>query len=176
MRKRVRKAIEDITNLIIECYDIGIPINDIDSIIKDMGGQIIYSEHGSTRIYKKEVNNSFIIEVPKNMEREYQVYKIAVMLGHLFLHMGYIIDNDTWNKQQDRISFNTSVECGIHEVYQAEAFAVDLLMPRIEFTDKLYDMAEKNKEYKISIKELGKYFNVPEHIVYRRAHNLGIIN
>lgn len=82
-------------------------------------------------------------------------FTIAHELGHLFLHMGYLISKDTWDQQSNSCQF---ARFGANEQeYQANEFATALLMPQKEFKEKIEEYSSGNF---VNMAQVANYFYV----------------
>lgn len=103
MNNELRILINNLTQDIIDLYNIQIPIQNIDEVVKKIGGRVEESLDidnmfdGSIR----KQDDGFIIYISPFQSTERRKFTIAHELGHLFLHMGYRINSDLWNKQMD---------------------------------------------------------------------------
>ena len=94
MDSELRMLINNLTQDIIDAYHIQIPILDIDYVVtQQLGGRIEESpniENMSDGSVRKE-GNGFVIYVSPYQTTERRTFTIAHELGHLFLHMGYVM-------------------------------------------------------------------------------------
>lgn len=80
---------------------------------------------------KKIGDDSFEIRVAP-MSGTRRRFSIAHELGHLFLHMGFLVDEDRWGSCTDYDVYNRS-GISTEEEHEANEFAGALLMPEEEF-------------------------------------------
>ena len=101
MDSELRMLINNLTQDIIDAYHIQIPILDIDYVVtQQLGGRIEESpniENMSDGSVRKE-GNGFVIYVSPYQTTERRTFTIAHELGHLFLHMGYVINQELWER------------------------------------------------------------------------------
>lgn len=169
MDAKLRESISNFTNEVREYYNVQIPIEDICSIVSDMGGEICEFEDkfdGYDGRIKRTVDNRFVIEIWKYQNRTRKNFTIAHELGHLFLHMGYQSDKELWEKQ-DR---EYKREGYSDEEYEANEFAACFLMPKNEYKEKLLENVEENK---VDIQVIADYFNVSQPAALNRGRFLG---
>lgn len=164
-----RREINDFADEIIDYFKIGIPIKDMEQVINLIGGKIEYSLSKFADSQIKRVGNGFSITVPKEKTNETK-FSIACELGHLFLHMGYMVEQSLWEENKDN--------CYLHKFsgemeYQAYEFALSLLMPRKQFITKMEECYLGDGEY--NIKCMAKYFEVSKSNVLNRTKRLGIL-
>ncbi len=91
---------------------------------------------------------------------------IAHELGHLFLHMGFRINDDKWNNQMKGFYRNNDAETN----YQANEFAKAFLMPEEEYGEILNRYTKGNR---VNIKEVANHFHVAINIAASRGQLLG---
>lgn len=166
--------IERLANEIRKVYNIEIPIKDIDEVVRRLDGKIEYIDDncfsdffdGAIKIIDE---NSFLIRTPiNNIERKN--FTIAHQIGHLFLHMGYIILPEVWSKG-DRTKFHKFNDMELE--YQAHRFARAFLMPKDKYIEKIKECSSNGR---INIKEVARYFNVSLQVATNRGIDLGKIN
>jgi Zn-dependent peptidase ImmA (M78 family) len=84
--------------------------------------------------------------------------------------MGYLLDSDLWNEQDDKIykRFGTN-----EEEYQANEFAAALFMPREEFEKTVSESAEGSR---IDIQLVANHFKVSVSAAKNRGYFLGLFS
>jgi DUF955 len=101
----------------------------LEDLIERLGGKITYEKLDRDiegQIIKGE-NNTFHIIINKNIQKKEICLKISEELGHLFLHMGFIIDENQWEKTDNYID-SVYYRIGYSkEEYEANYFAKLLL-------------------------------------------------
>ncbi|WP_223203903.1 ImmA/IrrE family metallo-endopeptidase [Bacillus halotolerans] len=169
-----RKAINDIANSIKNALDLQIPV-EIEKVPEMLGGTLIYEEFDDDKleamISKHEDN--FIIQISPNSPFNRRRFSIAHELGHLFLHMGYLIDDNLWQSVGDyrdsvyyRLGHST-------EEYEANEFAAAILMPEHEFKE----VARANLvDGLFNITNIASEFDVSEEAATLRGRWLGIFS
>lgn len=153
-----KELINNLTQDIIKEYNIKIPITNIEEVVQSLGGEIEtdynleYVVSGSIR----KQNDSFVISISPYQTEERKRFTVAHELGHLFLHMGYKINDDLWKKQDNEEYYrvgNSMLE------YQANEFAAALLMPKEIYKEKMdkytkgnmVDTAQVAMEFGVSV-------------------------
>ena len=98
-----------------------------------------------------------------------KTFTIAHELGHLFLHMGFIIDRNLWQTQNETVyrRFGTS-----EQEYQANEFAASLLMPQVAYKRVLDQYSENNM---VDMSKVAKHFNVSMAAAINRGRFLGYL-
>ena len=100
MNNELRMLINNLTQDIIDLYNIQIPIENINDVVTTLGGRVEETmdidtmSDGSIR----KQDDGFIIYISPFQSSERKKFTIAHELGHLFLHMGYRISSELWNK------------------------------------------------------------------------------
>lgn len=148
--------INNLTQDIIDIYHLQIPIHNINDVVIALGGRVeesvddnMLSDSGI-----KKYDNGFIIYVSPFQSPARRKYSIAHELGHLFLHMGYKINSELWNKQENSTYYMAGSSL---QEYQAYQFAEALFMPQQVYKEVMdqYTIGDKVKTAKIA-----SYFGV----------------
>lgn len=172
MNQSTRAFINNLAEAVIDAYDIEIPITDIESVVNKIGGTVLekpefnYFYDGSIM---KRGKDSFSIAISPNQSTQRKAFTIAHELGHLFLHMGYRTDNETWNNQDQSVftRFGRS-----EQEYQANEFAASLLMPK---DDYLKFIRENAKDNTIDMRSVAMHFHVSVPAAVNRGKFLGCL-
>lgn len=168
-----KRLINDLTELIVSIFNIQIPINNIDEVVKNLGGIVKQEENFMREVEGsvQKVDEGFIIFVSPYQSEERRKFTIAHELGHLFLHMGYKINQSLWDSQKS----TTYYRAGDSKVeYQANEFAAALLMPK----DKYKEIMDKNTDFTtntVNTSEIAKYFGVSISAASNRGKFLGYL-
>lgn len=172
MDVKTRIMIDKITEYVRKEYKIIGPISDIESIVVSMGGIIVEKtaiDDLSDIWIRKSGKESFEIFLPPvqiSWTIEIRNFMIAHELGHLFLHMGFRINDDKWNNQMKGFYRNNDAETN----YQANEFAKAFLMPEEEYGEILNRYTKGNR---VNIKEVANHFHVAINIAASRGQLLG---
>lgn len=153
-----RAYINKVADAVRSTFDVAIPIDNIDSLVNKLGGSIV-EKPGLDQLYdgtiKKIGDNSFEIAISPYQGDERRNFTIAHELGHLFLHMGYLISKGTWDQQSNSYQF---ARFGANEQeYQANEFATALLMPQKEFKEKIEEYSSGNF---VNMAQVANYFHI----------------
>ena len=164
--------IDNLTEKIIDVYNIKIPIINIKKVIKSIGGKIVYKDNyreiADGNIVKTH-DRKFDILLPILNKNSNNNFTIAYNLGHIFLHMGYRTDFLLWNK----IIINKQYKfISSRQEKQSEYFALSLLMPKNIFLKIFYKYSDDDT---VDMTEIANYFNVSISQSRRRASFLGLI-
>lgn len=112
---------------------------------------------------------SFEIWVDPFRSKKRRKFAIAHELGHLFIHMGYRINDEIWNEQDERPYYrygNTEME------YQANEFAGALLMPRQQYYEVMNRFTKGNI---VDTAKIAEHFHVSVDAASNRGKWLGYL-
>ncbi|MDL2302178.1 ImmA/IrrE family metallo-endopeptidase [Lachnospiraceae bacterium OttesenSCG-928-D06] len=171
MNDELRMLINNLTQDIIDLYDIQVPIKDINDVVKRLGGRIEESfnidnmSDGSVR----RQGNGFVIFVSPFQGMERRIFTIAHELGHLFLHMGYRINSDLWERQEKATYYRAGDSL---EEYQANEFAAALLMPKKKYKEIMDKNTSGNM---VETGKIASYFGVSVSAASNRGKFLGYL-
>lgn len=176
MDNTLRKQINELAETVLDVFDISRPITNMNNVINILGGEIredaslgLFSDG---KVYKEKDNSkgfSFYIVVPSNQPDARKNFTVAHELGHLFLHMGYKINDELWAKSDD-VVFNRRGNSEIE--LQANEFAAAFLMPKSEYKRV---MDEYSKGDTVFIDKVAEYFNVSIDAASYRGKWLGYL-
>lgn len=174
MNQLLRDGINNLADEVRKTFEIESPISNIEEVVMMLGGTVVEDDEienfADAKIEK--IGESFRITVSKSQSEKRKRFSIAHELGHLFLHMGYCIDEDLWNSNEDNKFFrNLSGE----KEYQAHEFAAAFLMPKDEFKNEMAKNFDV-KEYCYYMDEVAEYFNVSLEAAINRGRWLKIIS
>jgi Zn-dependent peptidase ImmA (M78 family) len=172
MTKLRRQAIETLAVKIREFSKVSTPVNG-SLVIESLKGELLCESFDdddiSGKIEKK--GDSFKITVNSLHSELRRNFTIAHELGHLFLHMGYIINKKKWETIDEYID-SVKYRLGYsEEEYEANQFAGSFLMPADEYRDFVGNNAQNNK---IAIDKISSYFQVSNDAALTRGRWLGI--
>ena len=160
--ENTRLLVQDVAENVLLAYEITIPIKDIEPVVLALGGKlkIVQVIDGVRKTY----NDGFDIEYVRSVRTsEAEInWLIAVMIGDLFIHMGYNICPSIWNRYEDEEFFAPS---DVAQIRQSQAFARAFLMPENEFRN----IAVQNK---YNVRYIATYFTVPEFAVRERLREI----
>lgn len=164
--------INRIANAIRLAFDIAGPIGDIDHLVKELGGSVVEKPdldplYGKT--IRKTGDCSFEITVSPYQNHEQRNFAIAHELGHLFLHTGYLIDDDAWDRQSNGrfICFHSD-----EAERQTNAFAAALLMPEKECQAEMGAYSDGNA---VDMAKVADYFHVSITAATNRGRDIGFL-
>ncbi|TGN17344.1 ImmA/IrrE family metallo-endopeptidase [Leptospira idonii] len=167
-----RRAIQAIVDRLLDFFQISIPV-DLENLVVQLGGKINYTslESDLDGLIQK-VGFAFQISIDNNKPKSRNNFTIAHELGHLFLHMGFLIDDDKWNSLVD---FKDSYARKGFSLQESEAneFAACLLMPKNLFIKKCYELEQNGK---VDVSKLSEYFSVSADAAEMRGKWLGLFS
>lgn len=104
MDKEFKILVNNLTQDVIDIFDIPVPVQDIRTVVKKLGGHVeeCFSMDTTGSSVKRE-ENGFVIVLSPFYSADKEKYAVAQELGHLFLHMGYRISPKLWKRQDYRI-------------------------------------------------------------------------
>lgn len=153
-------------------YGIGCPIANVDEIVRKMGGEIRETKEiqhiTDSRIAKPKTGSGFILEVPCYQQGKRRRFTVCHELGHLFLHMRYMLDPAAW-EALDIGEYYKTPETEAQED-RASVFGEALLMPEKEFRGEVERDTENGV---VDIKRVAEYFDVPVDVARHRSLMLG---
>lgn len=169
---QTRKYISELAQRVMDVYRIETPISDIEVIVSKLGGRIenrVNFDDLCEGSIRKSGENSFVIALSPFQTEKRATFTVAHELGHLFLHMGFMLDKELWEKQNQKVytRFGTS-----EQEYQANEFAAALLMPENVYKEVMDLNTEENG---INMSNVAKYFNVSVSAAINRGKFLGYL-
>ena len=141
------------------------PVNVVQAV-KDLKGELNpvsdFDDGVDGRIQKK--GNSFVIHIPADQAETRKRFTIAHELGHLFLHMGFIIEPEKWEQLGASGEYVDSIYYRYGhsiEEYEANEFAAAFLMPAVIF-DQIAEQhtRDENGERLTHLPDVARYFGV----------------
>ena len=169
MDSSTRIFIDNLAEAVIDAYGITIPIDNIEDVVKKIGGEIV-EKADLDDLYdgtiRKVDQSSFSIVISPFQSEGRKAFTVAHELGHLFLHMDFRINDDKWNNQMKGFYRNNDAETN----YQANEFAKAFLMPEEEYGEILNRYTKGNR---VNIKEVANHFHVAINIAASRGQLLG---
>lgn len=177
MDRDMRATINELAQDVIQIYQIEVPIMSMKDIVKKMGGDIVeddsvgmYSDGYIEKVPQEDkMQCSFRIVIPSGQPENRKKFTVAHELGHLFLHMGFMIDEDLWNKNCNQ-SFNRKGDSEIE--WQANEFAAALLMPKEQYKEVLDSNTIGGQ---VSVSKIAEYFQVSVDAASCRGKWLGYL-
>lgn len=169
MNNATRTMINSLTQDILDSFNIQIPIQDIDKLVVSLGGSV-QTDYSFTDGAVVKEGDSFRILVSPFQDEKRRRFTIAHELGHLFLHMGYLTNEELWKRQDDNIYHRLGSS---EKEYQANEFAAAFLMPKKEYLKKMNEYLVGNN--KVNTSKIAEYFNVSVEAASNRGKFLGYL-
>jgi Zn-dependent peptidase ImmA (M78 family) len=177
MTKEMKGWIENLTVTIREKYNLRSPL-DFDSFIAELGGKYEEIDDWARRkiVIEKVKEDSFIIRLQAGKPEKKKRFFLARELGHLFIHMGYLLDDGKWKKIEIGGGFPRFGNS--EEEREARYFAASFIMPPKEFRDSCVKNSEETGNGKriCNIQEIADDFQVSYHQALFRGKDLGILS
>jgi Zn-dependent peptidase ImmA (M78 family) len=167
-----REDINRLAETILEGLELDLPV-DVEEAVTRLGGKLTTSDDKKVEALVRKENDRFEIVIHNDKPNTRKRFSIAHELGHLFLHMGYLIDPTKWGKTEEyKDSVYYRYGYGIEEG-EADEFAAAFLMPEKEFRRVIADRSENRR---CDIGDIAKFFDASKSAVVRRGQLLGIFS
>lgn len=169
-----RKKINMLAGKIRLALEMDTPPYSPEEAISKLNGTILYDiQDCNTDAYIEKIDEEhFRIHLNQYRHHNRERFTLAHELGHLFLHMGYIIDSEKWNslsEVEESVFYRDNTSS--FDEYEANEFAASFLMPRDEFVA----VAEKYlNENRYALEPISTYFGVSIDAIANRGKWLGI--
>ncbi|MBU3841760.1 MAG: ImmA/IrrE family metallo-endopeptidase [Candidatus Fusobacterium pullicola] len=170
------KNIEKLTTLIRDVLSIKdfTTLEDWQNSILRLGGELRVDPNFPDDAYitkmSDDQNPYFSITISPYHTFERINFSLAHELGHLFLHMSYLVNDEAWREIEVGKSY-TRLGSDLLE-FQANEFAANLLMPKEEFLKLAMENRNENNFY--NIEPLLERFRVSRQAIINRGRWLGI--
>lgn len=169
--QNIKELIHELTTDIITMFDIHIPIVNIDDVVKKLNGTVIerFDMSEFDCFVERTGENKFAINISANISTEMKNWKVAQMLGELFMQMFFLIDETHFNSY------------GLHKKHIPEnnyqyvnEFAAAILMPKVQYMQQFnINLSEDGKT--VNTKNIADYFHVKTSDAHYRGVCLGIL-
>lgn len=173
-----REAINELAYNLHDILNLEIPV-EIEKIPEALGGELQYVDSLEDGMEAKierlssENEKKFRITLQREACEKRRRFSIAHELGHLFIHMKYLIDQKEWDKSQEykdsvyyRYGYGT-------EENEANEFAGAFLMPEKQFIKFANENFQQGKYY---LDPIAEHFNVSVPAVKTRGRWLGLFS
>lgn len=176
MTSNKRQIIDSLATTIRKALNLTIPFDPID-VVKLLNGDVLgitFEDPSiSGRIQKKDKTFEISYDITQSKERIN--FTIAHELGHLFLHMGYLINDNKWNSIDEYYDSPKYRQGYSEEEYEANQFAGSFLMPKDEYVNFVRENID-TKTNSIKIHSIAKHFGVSFDAALTRGKWLGIFS
>lgn len=171
MNSKKSHEISALAELVRQSLDLKVPV-DVVQAVELLGGTLkeIDSLANEPEATIRRTGERFEIIIKKNCLATRKRFSLAHELGHLFLHMGYLLDPDAWGHSSEyRDSVYHRFGYGIEEA-EANLFAAAFLMPEKEFRSVVNELGNADK---LPIRDLAQHFKTSAAAVLKRGEELG---
>lgn len=174
MNAQKRGQIRELAERIRVALELTPPIN-MEEVVARLGGEIEYTATAGDQFEAmvQKTEGSFKISMSRLPSSPRQKFTLAHEVGHLFLHMGYLVNQDKWDSITDyrdsaRYRYGYS-----EEELEANEFAGTFLMPKEMFEQ----VAEKNlRDGKYNVTAIAQEFGVSVDAAKIRGRLLGLFS
>lgn len=146
-------------------------ILNIEDMVMTLGGSIEYYDDlglildGPTA---KQSESTFVFRIPTFEKKSAQRRLIAIALGHLILHMGFLMPDDRWDNQPEKVFPNFSA----NQTYEAVCFAHAVLMPENDYRNALLRFSKNGI---VNTEAVAEWFGVSISQMITRGRQLGCL-
>lgn len=177
MESQRRASIRKLASAVREHFDLTTPV-DLESFVRtSLRGAIVERPlPGNVEAYIcKSGADSFEIHIDPGFAEARKNFSIAHELGHLFMHLGFMTDEEKWNSFTDfEDSIKTRNNHYDKDEFEAHEFAASLLMPEDEFKVVSNNNKLDNNRYKLT--PIANHFGVSVDAVRTRGRWLGLFS
>lgn len=172
MRRERRTQINSLAERIRATLDLSVPV-DVEKAVERLNGEVATENLLDFEAKIEKVDEGFRITLSTEFPSARRKFSIAHELGHLFLHMGYLIAPKKWlqvGTYTDSVYFRSGYNT---EEYEANEFAAAFLMPRETFLT----VANQNREGNtFLIEPIASYFGVSSDAAKTRGKWLNVFS
>ena len=172
MDNQKQRDIRLLAETIRETLELSVPV-DVEKAVHRLGGTLVEIEKLENAMEAKVMRKGerFEIAIHGGKHNNRKRFSIAHELGHLFLHMGYLMDPERWKKSgeyRDSVYYRFG-----HNIEEEEAneFAAAFLMPEDEFRDIAEQLVENGR---CSVEQVAKHFLTSADATKIRGNSLGV--
>lgn len=166
-----RREIRSLAEGICGALDLTIPV-DLEEAVRRLGGDLeeaTLQNNVDGRIEK--VGDSFKITLSPEQSKLRKRFSLAHEIGHLFLHMGFLIKPELWTSSESYIDSVYYRYGYSEEEHEANEFAGSFLMPSTEFVEAVQELG---KDGFVNLSTLAGRFEVSTDAAYTRGRWLGV--
>jgi hypothetical protein len=161
-----------LAEVVRESLELEVPI-DVAEAVNRLGGRLCEVEvaPGEPEATVRRTGERFEITIKKSPWSARNRFSVAHELGHLFLHMGYLVNPDAWGSSSEyRDSIYYRFGYGVEEA-EANLFAAAFLMPEEEFRNAVNELGSREP---IAVKDLANRFKTSAAATLKRGQELGV--
>jgi Zn-dependent peptidase ImmA (M78 family) len=170
MKHSRREQINGLADSVRSACALATPI-DVEHAVSKLGGELCFADDADFEAKIERIDSYFRITLGQPSADTRRRFSVAHELGHLFLHMGYLVDDAKWASSEpyiDSVYYRYGYST---EEYEANEFAAALLMPRNEF---LGQAARHRDKRQYLIDEIASHFQVSREAAVNRGRWLGL--
>jgi Zn-dependent peptidase ImmA (M78 family) len=159
MTPEKRKKISDLANSVRTALELAPPV-DMRVAVERLGGalQFVPPDNIGYEAIVEKIGEGFQILIANDRAETRQNFSVAHEIGHLFLHMGFLVNPEVW---AGIVRYEDSVRARYgysEEEHEANQFAAAFLMPEAEFVavanaalnDGAFDLSAIAREFGVS--------------------------
>jgi predicted transcriptional regulator len=172
MQQARRDKINRLAEKVRATCELSTPV-DVELAVRRLRGEIKEVDDAEMEAKIEKRGKGFRITVSTDKHENRRRFSVAHELGHLFLHMGYLIDQDRWSRvgtYVDSVYYRYGFNIEEHE---ANEFAGAFLMPRAEFV-QVANRYRSGNTYQIG--PIAEHFKVSVEAAKIRGRWLGLFN
>jgi Zn-dependent peptidase ImmA (M78 family) len=172
MDQRRQREICLLAETVRESLELQVPV-DVEEAVRRLGGNLVENHELEEGMEAKvsQKGERFEIVIHDGKPKARKRFSVAHELGHLLLHMGYLVDPERWSKSDEyRDSVYYRFGHGIEEE-EANAFAAAFLMPEADFRDIARRYA---KDGLVSVEKVARHFLTSKDATMVRGSVLGV--
>lgn len=173
MDTKKASEIAELAKIVRESLELDVPV-DVVEAVKRLGGSLkeVPSGLGGPEATVRRKGERFEITLREHPVPARKRFSVAHEIGHLLLHMGYLIDPQRWDHSSEyQDSVYNRFGHGVEE-NEANAFAAAFLMPAEQFR---HAVAELGGQAAFPVKQLALRFKTSASAALRRGEELGIL-
>ena len=164
MTQTRRKAIDTFATSLRQTFNYENPatVEKLKNVVSQLNGTVegkLFNDITISGSIKRNADSSFSIIYNSREPGEREVFTIAHEMGHLFLHLGYIVDDKKWESAGEYKDDPMYRQGYTNEEYEANQFAAGYLMPKEEY---LKVFAENKGDVLAIARHFGVSYNAAE--------------
>jgi len=172
MQQARRDQISRLAETVRATCDLTTPV-DVELAVRRLRGEIDRVDDAEIEAKIEKRGDGFRITLANDVHENRRRFSVAHELGHLFLHMGYLIDKDRWSQVGTYVD-SVYYRYGFNiEEYEANEFAGAFLMPRAEFV-QVANRHRSGDTYQIG--PIAEHFKVSADAAKIRGRWLGLFS
>ncbi len=174
MDAKKSREISALAEVVRQSLELAVPV-DVFEAVSRLGGTIteLDSVPAGPEATIRRTGERFQIAIRHHPLPTRKRFTVAHELGHLFLHMGYLVNPDAWGHSSEyRDSVYHRFGYNVEEA-EANLFAASFLMPEDEFRSVVQELSQRGK---IQVRDLAQRFRTSAAAALKRGEELGLFN